>query len=540
MSKVEKTSIRKEIFSSSMIFSSIILIIFGLFLSNILYRSGMSKAYDIIKQRNYAVNFFIDGYFSEINNTIDILASNEDVQNVPWLSRSARERILGIYKSFTEINKNITFIYSGYENKELLLNDYIPPKDFDPTVRPWYQAAMAVKPKLSTGLPYQEIKSKEWLFSTGKALFSKKNGYSGVIACDSSIEMVVDLLKQRGDVYKSSYSFVAKTDGEIILHHNESYLKKTISEIIGSPFTLDKNEGHFVYNLNNSEKIAYYSRCNETDWLVVSVVEKNEITRVIIWQMFLCIILTGMIAVLFGVGQSVMLSRRFSTPLIELRKKVKSIILGHGTDDSGYKYPENEIGMIAREVGQLTEHELYARSQKLEEANTLLEQKNDELKILSTTDQLTGLYNRHKIDFELENECERAIRYNKKLSVIMFDIDWFKIINDTHGHQAGDSVLKDIALLINNHLRTMDIFGRWGGEEFLILCPETDIEEVRTLGVRICSLVANHQFTINKPVTISVGATEFSCQEKSNELIKRVDDNLYTAKHQGKNIVITS
>ena len=540
MSKTGKTSIRKEIFNSSMIFSSIILVVFSLFLSNILYRSGMSKAYDIIKHRNYAVNFFIDGYFSEINNTIEILAANEEIQNVPWLGLSARQRVLNLYKSFAEINQNITFIYSGYENKELLINDYTPPKGFNPTVRPWYQSAMAVKPRLSTGLPYQEIKSKKWLFSTSKALFSKEHGYTGVISSDSSIEMVTDLLKQQGDVYKSSYSFVTKPDGEIILHHNASLLKKNISKIIGSPLNLDKNEGRLVYKLDNREKIAFYSRCNETDWLVITVVDKNEIIKPIIWQIFFCIILTGIIAVLLGVGQSAMLSRRFSTPLLELRKKVKTIISGNRKSDSNYKYPENEIGIIAREVGQLTEQELYIRSKELEDANILLEQKNEELKFLSTTDQLTGLYNRHKIDVNLEKECQRSVRYKTKFSVIMFDIDWFKKINDTYGHQAGDSVLKDIALLLKNNLRDIDIPGRWGGEEFLILCPQTDIEDARKLGVRICSLVANHRFTINAQVTISVGVAEFSEQEKSNELIKRADNNLYTAKHQGRNTVISS
>ena len=233
-----------------------------------------------------------------------------------------------------------------------------------------------------------------------------------------------------------------------------------------------------------------------------------------------------------------MLSRRFSTPLIELRKKVKAIIQGNWENDSTYKYPDNEIGVISEEVVRLTGQELYAKSKELRKSNALLEQKNAELKRYSITDQLTGLYNRRKIDVDLENECQRAMRYNKKLSVIMFDIDWFKKINDTYGHQAGDSVLKDLAILIKNNLRTIDIPGRWGGEEFMIICPETGMKEVQKLGIRICSLVANFQFSINTPVTISVGVTQFSGQENSDNLIKRADDNLYKAKHKGKNTVI--
>lgn len=539
MNKFAKRSIRKEIFNSSIIFSSIILLIFGLFLSNILYRSGMSKARDIIKQRNYAVSFFIDGYFSEINNTIEILADNEEVQNAPYLDISAKQRVRDLYESFTKINKNITFIYSGYKNKELLIDNYIPPEGYDPTIRPWYKSAMNIKPALSTGLPYHEIKSREWLLSTSKALWNKKKGYTGVISSDSSIEVITNQLEQRDDIYKTAYSFVTKPDGEIILHHNELNLKRDIFEIIGKSFNLDKNEGPIDYTVDNRKNIAYYSHCNEADWIVITVVDKSEIIKSIVYQIYVYIMLTGTIAVLLGFGQSVVLSNRFSTPLIQLQKKVKAIIHGNRENDSNYIYPDNEIGVISQEVGQLTANELYARSRELQETNALLEQKNVELKRLSTTDQLTGLHNRHKIDIELENECQRAVRYNKNLSVIMFDIDWFKRINDTYGHQAGDSVLKEIALLLKDSLRTIDILGRWGGEEFIIICPETDITEVQILGNRICSLVANYQFSIKASVTISVGITKFSGQENSEKLIKRVDDNLYAAKHKGKNTVVS-
>ena len=277
----------------------------------------------------------------------------------------------------------------------------------------------------------------------------------------------------------------------------------------------------------------------------MTVVDKKEIIRPIIRQILFNIILTGLIAVLFGVAQSVLLGRRFSNPLVELQKRVNAIICGNWNTNNDYKYPDNEIGIIASEVGQLSEHELYAKSIELQEANskinvanTLLEQKNNELKILSTTDQLTELYNRHKIDTEIEKECKRSVRYKRHFSVIMFDIDWFKKINDTHGHQAGDSVLKEISLLLKENLRSTDIPGRWGGDEFLVLCPETNLEEARILGVKLCSVVANHRFEINEPVTISVGGVEFSEQENSKDLVKRVDEKLYAAKHQGRNTVV--
>lgn len=521
-----------------MIFSCSILMVFGIFFSNILYSSGISKANDIIKQRNFAVNYFIDSYFSAVNNTIEALADNQDVQNIPWLDAAGRERVLNLFKSFTAANRHLSYIFAGYENKDLVINDYEPPSGFDSTLRPWYQAAMAVKPRLLTGFPYQDVKNKEWLFATSKALYSKEHGYTGVVSGDSSVQMVVDMLNQRGDVYQSSYSFVTKLDGEIILHHNGDLLRRNISQIVGMPAVLDEEGGRIAYSLNGQEKIAYYSRSKETNWLVFTVVDKAEITTPIISQIFLCIALTGVIAVILGLSQSALLSRRFSTPLLKLREKLKSIIRGDLRIDSDYSYPKNEIGIIAREVEQLTAHEFYARSKQLEEANKLLEEKNRELEKLYITDPLTGLYNRHKMDADLEQELQRTVRYNSVFSVVLFDIDWFKQVNDTYGHPAGDCVLRELAVLLRANLRVTEIPCRWGGEEFLVLCPETYCDEAKALGNRLCSLIENHKFSIDRRITISVGVTEFTGNEKINELIKRVDENLYLAKNNGRNIVI--
>ncbi|MFA6901094.1 MAG: diguanylate cyclase, partial [Desulfurivibrionaceae bacterium] len=359
------SSIKREIFQSSALLALIVVAIFGFLLSAILYYSAISKARAVITRTNRGVVLFIDGYFNEISNTITMLDENKEIRDAMVLTEEARQRILAGYRSFSKANKNITYIYSGYENGLILINDYTPPEGFDPTTRPWYRAAMAIKPETSIGLPYQEIKSKEWLVSTSRALKQSGGGYGGVIAIDCSIDKVVHLLAQH-DEYKTEFSFVVDRSGKIIMHPDQSLLGKSLPEITKA---FQRNsQGDFTYRLDNVDDVAHYSRSNSTGWTVVTVVEKREILRPIITQVLFLIGLTGVIAVFLGLVQSILLSRRLSRPLVELGKKIKATIAGDEPDVDEYVYPNNEIGSMAWEIGQLAKKELNAKTRELQES----------------------------------------------------------------------------------------------------------------------------------------------------------------------------
>lgn len=159
-----------------------------------------------------------------------------------------------------------------------------------------------------------------------------------------------------------------------------------------------------------------------------------------------------------------------------------------------------------------------------------------ELERLSTTDPLTQVFNRLRFTRELEMEISRVHRYHHPLSVIMFDIDHFKKINDIHGHMVGDDILVEIVSLVNSFKRPTDIFARWGGEEFIILNPETDSQAAFTQAERIRKKVSEHEFPVVGQVTISFGVTGFN--ENSDDertFLSRVDDALYRAKNLGRN-----
>ena len=155
---------------------------------------------------------------------------------------------------------------------------------------------------------------------------------------------------------------------------------------------------------------------------------------------------------------------------------------------------------------------------------------------MAITDKLTGLYNRYKFYQVANQEFNRAKRHNRPLSLILFDIDWFKKINDTYGHDVGDLVLRRIAKLLRTNLRKYDLVFRWGGEEFIILAPETDAKGAMRIAEKIRTLIASHAFEGAGNVTVSLGVAELTPQDKEvDAIIKRADNALYISKKEGRN-----
>jgi len=161
-----------------------------------------------------------------------------------------------------------------------------------------------------------------------------------------------------------------------------------------------------------------------------------------------------------------------------------------------------------------------------------------EVSRLAITDQLTGLYNRRYILKKLEEEIERAKRYGTGLCVILLDVDNFKSINDEYGHDMGDKVLKGIAHLLKENTRNIDTVGRIGGEEFVIICPGTDVIGGKIVAEKIRGLVEELQVSVLPKISISVGVAVFRGDENPEELLKKADIALYEAKRSGKNKVV--
>lgn len=162
----------------------------------------------------------------------------------------------------------------------------------------------------------------------------------------------------------------------------------------------------------------------------------------------------------------------------------------------------------------------------------------EQLRELAERDPLTNTYNRRHLYETLRTEIERARRYGTALSVVMFDIDRFKNVNDTHGHVAGDRVLVGIAEIAQKQLRSVDLLARYGGEEFMIVTPDIDRARAVVLAERLRTLIASAKFDVVPQVTCSFGVHQFR-GEDMDPLIRSVDDLLYQAKQKGRNCVVS-
>ena len=188
----------------------------------------------------------------------------------------------------------------------------------------------------------------------------------------------------------------------------------------------------------------------------------------------------------------------------------------------------------------MSEKEIEYLEQLSNQSATTLNRANVYAEILkhATLDALTGFYNRRQLEERIKQEASSAKRQKRSLCAIMTDIDYFKKVNDTYGHAAGDLVLKTVSREIKNQLRDYDVAGRYGGEEFVILLPFTKIEEAKMVAERLRKAVESKKIELagkqHINVTISLGVAEY----KEKDFIENADKALYKAKESGRNKVI--
>jgi len=237
-----------------------------------------------------------------------------------------------------------------------------------------------------------------------------------------------------------------------------------------------------------------------------------------LWYGILLIIISTLIALMI----SAYIRKKVLVPIFSMKSDAQAIAGGNYKTRCNVSV-ENEVGALGESLNSMADS---------------IEIQIEELQKLASVDELVGISNRRSFMNSLELEIERSHRYGRPLSALMMDIDNFKSFNDSYGHHIGDEILKLICHVSQKALRDNDLMGRFGGEEFTVMFPETNIDSAIIVAERIRSAVEDSALTYNSEklhVTVSIGATQLVKDEDSNAFLKRADKAMYLSKENGRN-----
>lgn len=386
------------------------------------------------------------------------------------------------------------------------------------------------------------------------------NEIIGILKCNVNIMGTLsDAVHQFGQ-RNSGKMKIVRTGGLIISEPNVVPLSTMLNEALiepiktkesGTTIIVENNEkllvafapiqitmGSELFGFGGHQESIDHIKGNKGEAWHVIISQREEDAIIYAHEATSVIVLMGAIFTLLAAAGALLLGKWAAKPIVELATIARNI--GEGNFDSRHSVSSNdEIGNLAKSLNKMA-HNLQETMASRDELIFEVEQRKkaeEKLKILSTTDELTGVANRRAFNDKLHTNIGRAKRYHEPLSLLILDIDHFKKVNDSYGHNVGDLILKTLVSALTAGIRQEDLIARWGGEEFCILLPQTGKDAGLQQAERLRKRVADYDFPTVGQVTVSIGHTELQDQDIPDSLVKRADNALYLAKRAGRNIV---
>ena len=474
------------------------------------------------KERNYDLRVFADS-FVVLDNLKQYRAANGSKVPKEGIKTSSNLRIINTY---------LTLIGNQFTNYRRLLvldceGQIIAASDTSeqnyPVTLPENWKSQIVRSRFFTGDAYFIEDDPSPMIVIGVPLLSEQDSTQlGFFIIEVRLQGLLPLLKASLQGMSSGTIILFKKDGRYILSTASPENHKEMAS--ASVLDLFKNPRHlhdFVDDLN-VRVVGLAISLDNLPWGLLIAENYDNVFAGLVQARNQIVLITIFLTIIIG-GTATIIASQIIIPLKSLTNGVLRVAEGD-LDVSVHIRRNDELGIVTGMFNQMVS--------RLKENQATLEQ-------LATTDSLTELANRKQIMADLMNNIEHYRRYSSEFSILMIDIDYFKTVNDSHGHLVGDAVLVQLARILKETLRTGDSAGRYGGEEFLVILGKTDIHEGLQTAERIRQAVDQYDFTcedVSLHITISIGLTGVVAEDKNGtSLIGRADKALYEAKAAGRN-----
>jgi diguanylate cyclase (GGDEF)-like protein len=437
-------------------------------------------------------------------------------------------RMLRHTKNLADIEKVIKYIGYGNAQKSIFLSKKSEkmklPSDYDPTKENWYIGALDAENYYLSDISLDKTTNEPVMTISRKIVSEGK--VAGVVYFIIDVNEVLKNLSQYKIGENGSFYIINKNK-EIVVRSKKvekdyEYIKDMDLYNIEN---YENNHFEIIKDTPNGEVFYHLSKIDELGLIIIANVEYDDFYSSVYILRDLCIIVVVMAVIVALIGLWIF-GKKFDESLKRLSYVINSISNGNYTKD---------IDALTNVIDENSELNFIRESIKT--MNGEIVKRETELKFIAETDVLTRIYNRRAIMSFIESELQSFKNFGSEFTLIMFDLDKFKRLNDKFGHQFGDTVLKEVCSVLSKNISKNDKFGRYGGEEFLILLPKTELADGIKISEKLRKLVEEIKWEEEVQVTISMGVVRSMKNESLDIVLNRVDNLLYKAKDNGRNRV---